>query len=272
MRGTSRVGEAGDCGSGVKGTSRAQGGAGGCVLPPQKCLFAPLPHQEDSEGHNEAAITPTLVLSVFAAVLGSLQFGFNIGVINAPQKIIEQHYNATWMERQVTDQPEPIDPVTLTTLWSLSVAIFSIGGMISSFCVGFVSEWLGRKRAMIANNVLAFVGGACLGLAKLGRSYELVIIGRFVIGAYSGLSSGLVPMYVGEIAPTRLRGALGTLHQLAVVLGILAAQWTGSPCLWPSCSSSPSSSQALMLSSTTPPASLRQRVWVAQPWPPLGLV
>lgn len=39
-----------------------------------------------------------------------------------------------------------------------------------------------------------------------------------------GLTSGLVPMYVGEIAPTHLRGALGTLNQLAIVIGILVAQ------------------------------------------------
>lgn len=34
-------------------------------------------------------------------------------------------------------------------------------------------------------------------------------------------------MYVGEIAPTHLRGALGTLNQLAIVTGILIAQVTG---------------------------------------------
>lgn len=40
----------------------------------------------------------------------------------------------------------------------------------------------------------------------------------------AGLISGLVPMYIGEIAPTTLRGAIGTLHQLAVVTGILVSQ------------------------------------------------
>lgn len=40
----------------------------------------------------------------------------------------------------------------------------------------------------------------------------------------TGLSSGLVPMYIGEIAPVQYRGALGTLHQLGVVTGILISQ------------------------------------------------
>ncbi|XP_062840079.1 solute carrier family 2, facilitated glucose transporter member 4 isoform X2 [Anolis carolinensis] len=204
--------------------------------------FRKIPGEDEEEEGDEDAgsgITSTLILSVFTAVLGSLQFGYNIGVINAPQKIIEQNYNATWMERQGVEHPTPIDPKTLKMLWSLSVAIFSIGGMVSSFMVGIVSEWLGRKRAMIVNNGLAFLGGGFMGLAQLGKSYEMMIIGRFLIGAFSGFASGLVPMYVGEIAPTNLRGALGTLNQLAIVIGILVAQvfglesLLGTPTLWP---------------------------------------
>ncbi|XP_053216601.1 solute carrier family 2, facilitated glucose transporter member 4 isoform X1 [Podarcis raffonei] len=179
--------------------------------------------RKEGEEDSGSRITFTLILSVFTAVLGSLQFGYNIGVINAPQEIIEQNYNATWLHRN----GEHIDPNTLKTLWSLSVAIFSIGGMISAFMVGVVSEWLGRKRAMIVNNGLAFLGGGFMGLAKLGKSYEMMIIGRFLIGAFSGFASGLVPMYVGEISPTNLRGALGTLNQLAIVIGILIAQVFG---------------------------------------------
>uniref|UniRef100_A0A8C3A4A7 Solute carrier family 2, facilitated glucose transporter member 4 n=1 Tax=Cyclopterus lumpus TaxID=8103 RepID=A0A8C3A4A7_CYCLU len=167
-------------------------------------------------------LTGTFVLSVFTAVLGSLEFGYNIGVINAPQKIIEEDYNATWVHRY----GESIPAGTLTSLWSLSVAIFSIGGMLSSFCVGF-SVFSSRRKAMLINNMFAFIGGSLMGLSKLCRSFEMMILGRFVIGAYCGLASGLTPMYVGEIAPTSLRGALGTLHQLAIVTGILIAQVLG---------------------------------------------
>uniref|UniRef100_A0A4W5Q9W7 Solute carrier family 2, facilitated glucose transporter member 4 n=1 Tax=Hucho hucho TaxID=62062 RepID=A0A4W5Q9W7_9TELE len=96
-----------------------------------------------------------------------------------------------------------------------------------------------RRKAMLINNLFAFIGGGLMGMAKISRSFEMMILGRFVIGAYCGLASGLVPMYVGEIAPTSLRGALGTLHQLAIVTGILIAQvlglesLLGSEELWP---------------------------------------
>lgn len=135
---------------------------------------------EDGEPPRQR-VTGTLVLAVFSAVLGSLQFGYNIGVINAPQKVsdlqlcewgwggihqvversleslpcstplppqvIEQSYNATWLGRQGPGGPDSIPQGTLTTLWALSVAIFSVGGMISSFLVGIISQWLGRYGA-----------------------------------------------------------------------------------------------------------------------------
>ncbi|MEQ2175242.1 hypothetical protein GOODEAATRI_016131 [Goodea atripinnis] len=92
---------------------------------------------------------------------------------------------------------------------------------------------------MLFANVLALLGGGLMGLSSLSRSFELVIIGRLIIGVFCGLCTGLTPMYVGEISPTAVRGAFGTLHQLGVVIGILVAQifglesLLGSDNLWP---------------------------------------
>ncbi|XP_016334345.1 solute carrier family 2, facilitated glucose transporter member 1-like, partial [Sinocyclocheilus anshuiensis] len=115
----------------------------------------------------------------------------------------------------------------MTTLWSLSVAIFSVGGIIGSFSVGLFVNRFGRRNSMLMANVLAFIAAALMGFSKMGASWEMLISGRFVVGLYSGLSTGFVPMYVGEVAPTALRGALGTLHQLGIVIGILMAQIFG---------------------------------------------
>lgn len=54
--------------------------------------------------------------------------------------MIEEFYNQTWIHRY----GERILPTTLTTLWSLSVAIFSVGGMIGSFSVGLFVNRFGR--------------------------------------------------------------------------------------------------------------------------------
>lgn len=168
-------------------------------------------------------LTLPLMLAVGTAVIGSLQFGYNSGVINAPQKIIEAFYNETWTARH----GDMISKTTMTSLWSLSVAIFSVGGIVGSFSVGLFVNRFGRRNSMLMANVLAFLAAALMGFSKMGASWEMLIIGRFVVGLYSGLSTGFVPMYVGEVAPTALRGALGTLHQLGIVVGILMAQVFG---------------------------------------------
>ncbi|KAF5888710.1 solute carrier family 2, facilitated glucose transporter member 2 [Clarias magur] len=179
-------------------------------------------------------LTGTLALAVCAAALGSLQFGYGIGVINAPQKVIKEHYARTLgfpvpdaHDNATLPDGDDTQKSTLTMYWSLSVAMFPVGGIISSFLVGFVADFRGRVKGMLVMNVLSVVAGLLMGLAKMGYPHIMVIMGRAIMGFYCGLSSGLVPMYIGEIAPVKYRGALGTAHQLAVVTGILISQVLG---------------------------------------------
>ncbi len=62
--------------------------------------------------------------------------------------------------------------------------------------------------------------------SKKGRAiaYILLVIGRLVVGAGSGAATVVVPMYLGEVAPRRLRGMFGSLHQFMLVIAILVAQ------------------------------------------------
>ncbi|XP_061700972.1 solute carrier family 2, facilitated glucose transporter member 2 [Syngnathoides biaculeatus] len=184
-------------------------------------------------------LTGTLALAVSTAALGSLQFGYSMGVINAPQRVIERHYGRslgllpqegvrTSENASVPGDPsqEQAHPAVLM-YWSLSVAIFSVGGVVSSFLVGFVGDLRGRVKGMLMANLLAVAGGLLMGFCKLWKPHVMVIAGRAILGFYCGLTSGLVPMYIGEIAPKAYRGALGTVHQLAIVIGILISQVIG---------------------------------------------
>ncbi|XP_078509063.1 solute carrier family 2, facilitated glucose transporter member 4-like [Lissotriton helveticus] len=145
-------------------------------------------------------ITCPLVFSVTVAVIGSFQYGYSTGVINAPQSIIEKFYNETYMARY----HKWIDYNFLTSLWSASVSIFPVGGMVGALSVGLFVNRLGRRNSMLLANILPIISGALMGFSKLARTYEMLIVGRFIMGVYSGLSTGFVPMYVGEIAPTSL--------------------------------------------------------------------
>uniref|UniRef100_A0AAY4AD47 Major facilitator superfamily (MFS) profile domain-containing protein n=1 Tax=Denticeps clupeoides TaxID=299321 RepID=A0AAY4AD47_9TELE len=180
-------------------------------------------------------VTCYLLFCVSTAVIGSLQFGYNTGVINAPEEKLKTFFQNVSLERY----GEPMKEGTVLILWSFAVAIFSVGGMIGSFCVGALVNMFGRRKSMLLANILALVGAVLMGFSKLCHSFEMVICGRLVIGLFCGLCTGLTPMYLGELSPTALRGAFGTLHQLGVVVGILVAQifglesLLGSDELWP---------------------------------------
>ncbi|KAI5125992.1 solute carrier family 2, facilitated glucose transporter member 3 [Manis pentadactyla] len=168
-------------------------------------------------------VTAPLIFAITIATIGSFQFGYNTGVINAPEMIIKDFLNYTLEDKF----SKPPTEVLLTSLWSLSVAIFSVGGMIGSFSVGLFVNRFGRRNSMLIVNLLAITGGCLLGFCKLAASVEMLIIGRLIIGLFCGLCTGFVPMYIGEISPTALRGAFGTLNQLGIVIGILVAQIFG---------------------------------------------
>ncbi|XP_061651619.1 solute carrier family 2, facilitated glucose transporter member 2 [Phyllopteryx taeniolatus] len=184
-------------------------------------------------------LTVTLAFAVLTAALGSLQYGYSMGVINAPQRVIERHYGRSLGVRPLEaavmsangslpgDAAQEQGHPSVVMYWSLSVAIFSVGGVLSSFLVGFVGDLRGRVKGMLMVNVLAVAGGLLMGLCKIWKPHVMVIAGRAIMGFYCGLTSGLVPMYIGEIAPKAYRGALGTIHQLAIVIGILISQVIG---------------------------------------------
>ncbi|XP_035111528.2 solute carrier family 2, facilitated glucose transporter member 3-like [Callithrix jacchus] len=181
---------------------------------------------------NRQKVTPALIFAITVATIGSFQFGYNTGVINAPEMIIKEFVNNTLKNKKNA----PPSEMLLTSLWSLSVAIFSVGGMIGSFSVGLFVSRFGRRNSMLIVNLLAVTGGCLMGLCKVAESVEMLILGCLVIGLFCGLCTGFVPMYIGEISPTALQGANGTLNQLGIVVGILVAQSSsgcGAPRMYP---------------------------------------
>ncbi|CAH1788379.1 unnamed protein product [Owenia fusiformis] len=179
--------------------------------------------QGGTSAASSGGLTGLLVLSVSAAVFGSFQFGFQTSVINAPQAVIESFYNATNVERTGS----PMARNTLTILWSVTVSIFAIGGMFGGVMGGWWSDYFGRKKGMLLTNIVIVIAALLMGFSKLAKSYEMLIIGRVIVGFGCGLFSGLTPTYLVEVAPNNLRGAIGTVHQLGVTIGILLSQVFG---------------------------------------------
>ena len=94
----------------------------------------------------------------------------------------------------------------------------------SQIAGGWIANKFGRKGGLLMNNLIGIVAAMAMVFSKHVTSYELLIIGRYLIGVNCGLNTSLVPMYISEIAPLNLRGGLGTVNQLAVTVGLLTSQ------------------------------------------------
>lgn len=172
---------------------------------------------------HERGITPMLVFAIFSAVLGMFQFGFNTGVINAPQKVLEEFIADIYKSRTGNYISEELRDI----IWSLTVSVFAVGGMVGGIFAPMVANWCGRKTGLVLNNTVAVLGVTLMSSSQLSQSIECLIVGRFFIGLNCGLNTALVPMYLTEIATINLRGALGTVSQLGVTIGLLLSQVLG---------------------------------------------
>ncbi|XP_061585091.1 solute carrier family 2, facilitated glucose transporter member 11-like [Cololabis saira] len=166
----------------------------------------------------------SLLLAMFATCIGgTFQCGYNISVINAPTGYVQDFINNTWIDRYRTE----ISENALILLWSTFASMFSVGGLVGVSIGGTLSVKLGRKGTVLANNIFAILGALLLGLSSSAGLFELLIVGRLLCGINAGIGLCVEPMFLGEIAPTALRGAMGMGVSVYLTLGILVGQVMG---------------------------------------------
>ncbi|XP_043273237.1 solute carrier family 2, facilitated glucose transporter member 1-like isoform X2 [Venturia canescens] len=196
--------------------------------PSTPTALAPTPK---SIADKDFGLNGRLLFAIAAAALGSsFQHGYNTGVVNAPQSLIEDWISWTLKNRTISDtNPTGTTPTKgdVTFIWSIAVAIFCVGGMIGGSLVGVIADKLGRKGGLLWINVLVVVAVVLEGFSRMAKSFEMIILGRFIIGINAGCNAGLAPMYLAEISPMHLRGAVGTVYQLVITISILVAQILG---------------------------------------------
>ena len=148
-------------------------------------------------------------------------FGYNSGVVNAPAAAIKEftrethksHYGVELTDNQVD------------TVFTAITCAFLVGGMAGAMLGGWVADRLGRKRGLITSQAIGLLGALAMSLAQPLNSWEVLLVGRLIVGLTAGLNTVLGPTYVAEVAPVDLRGGLGVFNQLAVTSGKLSGIW-----------------------------------------------
>ncbi|KAG0565315.1 hypothetical protein M758_8G176000 [Ceratodon purpureus] len=147
---------------------------------------------------------------VGTACLASLLFGYHLGVINGSLEHIAAGLGFAG------------DAILQGWVVSSTLA----GAAAGSFTGGALADKIGRRRTFQLNAVPLFLGPL---LSSCSGGFESMVLGRILAGLGIGISSAVAPLYISEIAPTEDRGALGSLNQLGINIGILLALVAGLP-------------------------------------------
>lgn len=143
-----------------------------------------------------------LWLYVIAGVasLGGLLSGFDTGVISGALLFI----NDTW----------PLS--ALEQGWVVSSAL--VGAVLGAAANGVLADVYGRKKVIIATAIIFALGSLLCGFAT---SVFWLICGRMILGLAIGMVNFVIPLYLSELSPQKVRGMLVSLYQLAITAGIL---------------------------------------------------
>jgi SP family galactose:H+ symporter-like MFS transporter len=151
---------------------------------------------DSTQGGNDRSV---YVIAGVAA-LGGLSFGFNTGVISGALLSIRRQFELSSMSQG----------------WVVSAVL--LGCIFGAALGGKLADRFGRKNLILACAGVFFVGSFATAAA---HSIEALIWGRVVIGVAIGAASFAVPLYISEISPPRVRGALVSLNQLMLSSGIV---------------------------------------------------
>ncbi len=167
--------------------------------------------------NNETGSKSYLFSIVLVAVLGGLLFGYDTAVISGAEKGLQAFFMGA------TD-------FTYTDFWhGFTSSSALIGCIIGAAISGMLASNWGRKKSLIFAGVMFFIsawGSMCPETMILDKEPNLTLfiifnVYRIIGGVGVGLASAVCPMYIGEIAPSGIRGMLVSWNQFAIIFGQL---------------------------------------------------
>jgi MFS transporter, SP family, galactose:H+ symporter len=144
---------------------------------------------------------PAILIAAIAA-LGGLLFGYDTGVISGAELFFTKDFHLSAGGEE------------------LAVSGVLIGAIVGAAVAGQIADALGRRLTLI---IQAIIFGAGAILTSLAPNVIIFVIFRILIGFGIGAAAVVAPMFIAEMAPPAIRGALVSFDQLAITIGILVA-------------------------------------------------
>ncbi|KAF8388027.1 hypothetical protein HHK36_026693 [Tetracentron sinense] len=173
-------------------------------------------------GEFEARITPIVIISCIMAATGGLMFGYDVGVsggVTSMDPFLKKFFPVVYRRTK-----EPGINSNYCKYDNQGLQLFTsslyLAGLTATFFASYTTRRLGRKLTMLIAGIF-FIIGVILNTAA--QDLAMLIIGRILLGCGVGFANQAVPLFLSEIAPTRIRGGLNILFQLNVTIGILFA-------------------------------------------------
>ncbi|KAJ4289961.1 hypothetical protein N0V88_006762 [Collariella sp. IMI 366227] len=158
----------------------------------------------------EAPVTLKAYMMCVFAAFGGIFFGYDSGYISG---VMGMKYFIEMMEGA---------DATVLPAWkkSLITSVLSAGTFFGALIAGDLADWLGRRITVILG-CMVFIVGVILQTASAGLG--LIVAGRLVAGFGVGFVSAIIILYMSEIAPRKVRGAIVSGYQFCICIGLLLA-------------------------------------------------
>ncbi|KHO01562.1 Sugar/inositol transporter [Metarhizium album ARSEF 1941] len=170
-------------------------------------------HTAPDVEHIEAPVTWKAYLLCAFASFGGIFFGYDSGYINGVlgSKIFIEAVEGPGFDKISESRS------------SLIVSILSCGTFFGALIAGDMADWIGRKWTVIAGCVIYALGVVIQMITSPENALGPIVAGRVVAGLGVGFESAIVILYMSEICPRKVRGALVAGYQFCITIGIMLA-------------------------------------------------
>lgn len=172
----------------------------------------------------EHKITAYFIFACIVAALGGSLFGYDLGVsggVTSMDDFLKEFFPKVYRRKHAklneTDYCKYDNQILTLFTSSLYFA-----ALVSTFGASVLTRKKGRRASILFGSVSFFFGGIVNAFAK---NIAMLIIGRTLLGFGIGFGNQAVPLYLSEMAPPKVRGAVNQLFQLTTCLGILVANF-----------------------------------------------